>query len=96
LPRRTVSLDEIDAAVASHYRVDQRLFSAHGRRLGPAKAVAVELAAQLADMSGRAIGAHYGIGATGVGANRRRMASRPDVLQVVEALGQRLRKKKQK
>ncbi len=28
LPRRTVSLDEIDAAVAKHYRVDQRLFSA--------------------------------------------------------------------
>ncbi len=94
LPRRTVSLDEIDAAVAKHYRVDQRLFSAHGHRVGPAKMVAVELAAQLADISGRAIGAHYGIGATAVGANRGRLRSRPDVLQVVETLGRQLRKKK--
>ncbi len=96
LPRRTVSLDEIDAAVAKHYRVDQRSFSAHGRRAGPAKAVAVELAAQLADMSGRAVGQHYGIGATAVGANRGRLASRPDVLEVVETLARRLRKKKSK
>ena len=96
LPRRTVSLEEIDAAVAKHYRVDPRLFSAHGRRVGSAKAVAVELAAQLADMSGRAIGEHYGIGATAIGANRGRLASRPDVLQVVETLGRKLRKKKSK
>ena len=33
---------------STEYRVDQRLFSAHGRRVGLAKAVAVELAAQLA------------------------------------------------
>ena len=52
--------------------------------VGSAKAVTVELAAQLADMSGRAIGEHYAIGATGLGANRRRLVSRPDVLQVVE------------
>ena len=56
LPRRTVSLDEIDAAVARHYRIDRMMLSTHGRRVGPAKAVAVQLAAQLADMSGRAIG----------------------------------------
>jgi len=54
------------------------------------------LAAQLADMSGRAIGEHYGIGATAVGANRRRMLSQRDVLQVVETLSQRLRNKKVK
>ena len=96
LPRRTVSLEEIDAAVAKHYRVDQRLFSVHGRRVGPAKAVAVELAAQLADMSGRDIGAHYGMGATGVRANRGRLASRRDVLQVIETLGRQLRKTKRK
>ncbi len=96
LPRRTVSLDEIDAVVAKHYRVDQRLFSAHGRRVGPAKAVAVELAAQLADMSGRAIGEHYGIGATAVGANRGRLASRPEVFHVVETLRRQLRKTKRK
>ena len=52
-----------------------------------------ELAAQLADMNGRAIGEHFGIGATAVGANRRRLTSRPDALQVVETLGRKLRKK---
>ncbi|NLX98742.1 MAG: hypothetical protein GXY83_21495 [Rhodopirellula sp.] len=58
LPRRTVSLEEIDGAVAHHYRVDAGLRSAHGRRVGSAKSVAVELAAQRADLSGRAIGEH--------------------------------------
>ncbi len=38
--------------------------------------VAVELAARLADMIGRAIGEHYGIGATAVGANHGRLVSR--------------------
>ncbi len=34
LPRRTVSLEEIDEAVARHYRIDSGLFSAHGRTAG--------------------------------------------------------------
>ena len=41
--------------------------------------------------------AHYGFGATAVGANRRRLMSRPsrpDILQVVETLGRELRKEK--
>ncbi len=59
-------------------------------------AAAVELAAQLADISNRAIGEHYGVGATAVVANRRRLVSRPDVLKVVETLGRRLQKKKSK
>ncbi|NLX95055.1 MAG: transposase [Rhodopirellula sp.] len=96
LPRRTVSLEEIDGAVAHHYRVDAVLLSAHGRRVGSAKSVAVELAAQLADLSGRAIGEHYGICANAVVANRRRLATRPEVLQVIETLGRRLRKRKLK
>ncbi|NLX99653.1 MAG: hypothetical protein GXY83_26270 [Rhodopirellula sp.] len=91
-PRRSVPLDEIDAAVARHYRLDPSLLSAHGRRVGPAKAAAVELAARLADMTGRAIGEHYGIGATGVVATHRRLADRPEVLQVVETLARKLRK----
>jgi len=94
LPRWTVSLEKIDAAVAKYYGVDRRLFSAHGRRAGPAKGVAVELAAQLADMSSRAIGEHYGIGATAVAANHRRLTTRPDVLKVVETLAAQLRAKK--
>ncbi len=65
-------------------------------RAGPAKAVAVELAARLAGMSGRAIGLHYGIGAAAVGAIHRRLADRPDVLQVVESLTQQLRKTRTK
>jgi REP element-mobilizing transposase RayT len=96
LPRWTVSLEEIDAAVARQYRVDPRLFSAHGRRVGPGKGVAVELAARLADLTNRAIGEHYGIGAAAVGANHSRLANRPDVLQIVDTLARQLRKKKVK
>ena len=94
LPRWTVSLDEIDAAVGRHYRMDPGTFSAHGRRVGPAKGVAVELAAQLADMSSRAVGSHYGIGATAVAANHCRLAARPELLKVVETLATQLRRKK--
>ena len=93
LPRRTAPLEEIDEAVARHYRVDARLFSSHGRSVGCAKSVAVELAAQLADLSGRAIGEHYGMCASAIGANRRRLAMRPELLQVIETLGRRLRKR---
>ena len=96
LPRWTASLEEIDAAVARHYRVDPGLFAAHGRRVGPAKGVAVELAARLADMSSRAIGGHYGIGATAVAANHCRLTTRPEVLKVVETLAAQLRAKKRK
>ena len=96
LPRRTVSLEEIDAAVGRHYRMDPSLFSGHGRRVGPAKGVAVELAAQLSDMSSRAIGQHYGIGGTAVTENHARLASRPEVLEVVRQLSARLRKTKAK
>ena len=90
------SLEEIDEAVARHYRIDARLFSAHGRSVGCAKSVAVELAAQLADLSGRAIGARYEMCANGVGANRRRLATRPEVLQVIDTLGRKLRRRKLK
>jgi REP element-mobilizing transposase RayT len=96
LPRRSVSLEEIDRAVGGHYRLDPSLLSAHGRRVGPAKSAAVELAARLADMTGRAIGEHYGIGATGVAATHRRLADQPGVLQVVETLARELQKQKRK
>jgi len=96
LPRRVVSLDEIDEAVARHYRIAPGLLSAHGRRAGCAKSVAMELAAQLADLSGRAVGEHYGVCANAVVANRRRLAARPEVLQIIEKLGRRLRKRELK
>jgi len=60
------------------------------------KAVALELAAQLADVNCRAIGEHYGIGATALGANRRRPTSRREILRVIETLSRKLRKKKSK
>jgi hypothetical protein len=63
------------------------LFSAHGRSVGCAKSVAVELVAQRADLSGRAVGEQYGVCANAVVANRRRLAARPEVLQVIEKLG---------
>ena len=40
LPRWTVPLEEIDETVRADYRVDARLFSAHGRSVGCAKSVA--------------------------------------------------------
>jgi hypothetical protein len=52
--------------------------------------VAVELAARLADLSSRAIGQRYGIGATAVAANHARLTARPDVLHVVEKLSAQL------
>ena len=89
-----MSLEEIGAAVGRHYRLDLGVLSAHGRRVGPAKAAAVALAARLADMTDRAIGEHYGIGATGGAATHRRQADWPEVLQVVEVLARKLRKRK--
>ena len=94
LPRRTVSLEEIDEAVARHYRINPKLLSKHGRSVGCGKSVALELAAQLADLSGRAIGDHYGVCANAVGANRRRLATRTEVLQVIETLVRKLGKRK--
>jgi hypothetical protein len=96
LPRQSVSLDEIDAAVARHYRVEPSSLSAHGRRVGAAKAVAVELAAQLAEMSRRAVGAHYGIGGSAVAANHSRPVEQPELLQAVETLSAKLRRRKLK
>ncbi len=96
LPRRTVSLEEIDEAVARHYRINPKLLSKHGRSVGCGKSVALELAAQLADLSGRAIGDHYGVCANAVGANRRRLATRAEVLRVIETLVRKLGKRKRK
>jgi hypothetical protein len=54
------------------------------------------LAARLSDLSGRAIGAHCGIGAAAVGAIHRRLADRREVLKVVERLAKQLCKRKSK
>ena len=49
---------------ARHFKIDAARLSRHGHRAGAAKAVAVELAVRLADLSGRAVGQHYGISST--------------------------------
>lgn len=94
LPRWTVSLEEIDAAVSRRYGVEARVLKTHGHHAGPAKAVAVALASRLANATGRAIGLHYGISSSAIGAIHRRLAGRADVLEAVESLAQQLLKKK--
>ena len=60
LPRWTVPVDEIDAAVAKRYGTDVETLQAHGHHAGEAKVVAVELACRLTGLTQRAIGGHYG------------------------------------
>jgi REP element-mobilizing transposase RayT len=74
LPRWTVPLEEIDAAVARRFRMKAEQLRAHGHVAGPAKAVAVELACRLSGITQRAIGAHYGgIGAAAVSTIHRKV-----------------------
>ncbi len=94
LPRRTASLEEIDAAVARHYAIDRDMLAEHGRRAGAAKAVAVTLAAHLAEVGHRSIGEHYGIGASAVGATLARLVDQPDRAKVVEVVAKQLRRSK--
>jgi putative transposase len=96
LPRRVVALDDIDAAVARHFKIEEQRLSQHGHRAGPAKAVAVELAVRLADLSGRAVGGHYRISSTGVGAIHRRMAERPEMLAIADKIERTLQKHRRK
>ncbi len=96
LPRWTVPLEEIDAAVARRYGLDPAVLKAHGRHAGPAKAVGVALASRLAEANGRAVGEHYGIGSSAIGAIHRRLADRPEALDVVESLARQLRRKRTK
>ncbi len=67
----------------------------HGHRAGTAKAVAVELACRLADMSGRAIGEHYCLGSGAVSAIHRKVQKDwQNVLPIVNALALRLQGKR--
>ena len=96
MPRWAIALDDIDAAVARHFKIDAARVSHHGHRAGAAKAVAAELAVRLADLSGRTVGQHYGISSTGVGAIHRRAADRPEVLAVAAKLATFLQKRHNK
>ena len=91
-PHWTVSLGEIDAAVARHFKLDAERLQKHGHSAGTAKAVAVELACRLTGMTQREIGEHYGgIGAAAVSATHRK-AKRQDhaARAAVDALFPRL------
>src|SRR5208337_3109980 len=59
-PRRMLSLAVIDKAVSRHFRVTPADLARHGRSVGAAKIVAVELACRLTELSQRVIGEHYG------------------------------------
>jgi len=96
LPRRRVAIDQIDAAVARRYKVDPAVLKTHGRHAGPAKAVAVALAARLAGTTCRAIAEHYGIGSSAVAATERRLADRPELMEAMERLLRQLGAKKAK
>ena len=59
-PWRGVKLATIDRVVADAYGVEVMQLRKHGRSVGEAKGVAVELAGRWCDMTQRDIGAHYG------------------------------------
>jgi len=94
VPKRTVDLEAIDAAVARRYRVKAEELKTHAHHAGPGKAVAVALAARLANATCRAIAEHYGVGSSAVAAIGRGMADRPEVLAVVETLSRQLRNRR--
>ena len=96
LPRWTVPLEEIDAAVARRFGINPAVLKTHGHHAGRGKAVAVALASRLANLSGRMAGEHSGIGSAAIGAIHRRLADRPDALEIVEALTKQLRRKRTK
>ena len=76
LPRRAVAVEEIAAAVARRYDIDPAVLKAHGHHAGPAKAAVVALASRLANLNGRMIGQHYGIGSAAIVAIHRWLADR--------------------
>ena len=74
LPRRVLSIKEIDEAVVRHFKITPEDLARHGRSAGVAKIVAVELACRLTELSQRSIGKHYGgIGSAAVSTIHRKV-----------------------
>lgn len=96
LPRSIVPVEEIEAAVSRHYGLAPVDLKTHGRHAGPAKAVAVALASRLTGANGRTIGLRYGVGSSAIGSIHRRLAARPDLVEIVESIAHELRTKKTK
>lgn len=60
LPRTGMALNEIDRVVSQYFGVSPAELQQHGRTAGPAKIVALELAARWSGKTLRAIGQYYG------------------------------------
>jgi REP element-mobilizing transposase RayT len=92
LPRRVLSIVEIDEAVSRHFKIAKEDLARHGRSVGTAKIVAVELACRLTELSQRAIGQHYGgIGSAAVSTIHRKVRDgRHDVGQPLAAVLRKL------
>ena len=93
LPRRVLSIAEIDEAVTRHFQLAPEDLARHGRSAGAAKIVAVELACRLTELSQRAIGKHYGgVGSAAVSTIHRKVREgRHDVQQPLTAILRKLR-----
>jgi anti-sigma28 factor (negative regulator of flagellin synthesis) len=83
-----VDIGVIDTLVAVYYGIEVVDLPEHGRRVGTAKYVAVELACRLTGMNQRAVGSHYGgISSAAVSTIRRKIREgKYDVAPVVEEL----------
>ena len=94
LPPVTVGIETIGACVAEHYRIRPKDLCKHGRRVGDAKFVAVELACRLCGMTGREVGARYGgISSAAVSIIRRNIREgKYDVEKTVQRLLTEIRK----
>ena len=88
LPPVTVDIETVDACVAGHYGIRLEDLSGHGRRVGEAKFVAVELTCRLCGMTGREVGARYGrISSAAVSIIRRNIREgKYDVGKVIQRL----------
>jgi hypothetical protein len=75
------------------YGLDAAILKTHGRHAGVVKAVAVALASRLANLR-PGNREHYRIGSSAIGAIHRRLAERPEALEIVESLATQLRRKR--
>jgi len=71
---RKPTLEQVNAAVSKAYGITPAALLEHGRSVGQAKRVAIELCCRLTGLPQRAVGKHYrGMSCTGVAYQRRRL-----------------------
>jgi REP element-mobilizing transposase RayT len=91
-PEAGRELAAVDAAVAGRFGISPESLREHGNRCGPAKAVAVELAARTTGLTLRRIGEHYGLTSGGLCALRHRLEGNTEALHAVKELVERMEK----